>query len=81
MQTIELEAYSKGWTHDQLWHIPNYPRYDQMGLICFVNNETTIGELNKNYITLVKKQPVGDPIISCFYNMQVEQSWIKRINN
>lgn len=39
------------------------------------------GELNKNYITLVKKQPVGDPITNYFYNMQVEQSWIKGIKS
>ncbi|MBI3589831.1 MAG: hypothetical protein HY094_00435 [Candidatus Melainabacteria bacterium] len=78
VKAIEAEALSKGWAHEQLWHIPDYPRYDQMGLICLVEDYTTIGEITEKHIALIKERTVGDPITNYFYNMKVEQPWITK---
>lgn len=78
MKAIEKEAFSKGWTQDQLWLVPDYPIYDQMGLICFVDGQTTISEVTERYIALTHESPTGGPITNNFYNMKVEQHWIKK---
>lgn len=78
VKSIEEEALSKGWTYEQLWCIPPHRRYDQMGLICLVDNTTTIGEVTEKHISLIHEKPVGEPVILNFYNNKVDQPWIKR---
>ena len=78
VKAIEEEALNKGWTYEQLWCIPPHKRYDQMGLICFVEDHTTIGEVTEKHIVLIHERTVGGPVIHNFYNNKVEQPWIKR---
>ena len=78
VKAIEEEALNKGWTYEQLWCIPPHKRYDQMGLICFVDKNTTIGEVTEKHISLIHEKPVGEPVIHNFYNNKAEQPWIKK---
>ena len=78
VKAIEEEALNKGWTYEQLWCIPPHKRYDVMGLICFVDKNTTIGEVTEKHISLIHEKPVGEPVIRNFYNNKAEQPWIKK---
>lgn len=78
VKAIEEEALNKGWTYEQLWCIPPHKRYEHMGLICFIDNRTTIGEVTEKHISLIHEKPVGEPVIRNFYNNKAEQLWIKK---
>ncbi len=64
VKAIETEALSKGWRTEQLWNRPKYSRYDLMGVICFVDNKTIIGEVNEKYIGLIHEKLTRDPVIN-----------------
>ena len=78
VKAIEEEALNKGWTYEQLWKKPKLKVYPDMGLICFVDETTMVGEVTKKHIALIHKKPVGEPVILNFYNKNVEQPWIKK---
>jgi len=78
VKAIEEEALNKGWTYEQLWKIPKYKNYSEMGLICFIDDHITIGEVTEKHIVLLHERPVGGPVINNFYNMLVEQPWITK---
>lgn len=80
VKVIEEEAISKGWTYDQLWKRPKLKNYPEMGLICFIDDKTFIGEVKEKHISLVHEKPIGEPVILNFYNNKVEQPWITKIN-
>lgn len=75
VKAIEEEALNKGWTYAQLWAEPKYKRYDLMGLICFVDDKTTIGEVTEKHIALLHEKPIGVPVVLNFYNLDIEQPW------
>ena len=73
VKTLEEEALKKGWTYEQLWATSNNTDYSKKGLIYFVTDGTTIGEVTEKYIGLIHERPVGGPIIHNFYNNQWSQ--------
>lgn len=79
VKAIEEKALNKSWSYEQLWKIPKHKNYSEMGLICFLDDYTTIGEVTEKYIVLLHERPVGGPVINNFYNMNVMQPWIKKI--
>ncbi len=81
VKVIQEEALNKGWTYKQLWANPNNTDYSKKGLIYFVEGNTTIGEVTEKHIALIHERTVGGTVIHNFYNMSVEQQWIKKINN
>lgn len=78
VKSIEEEALQKGWTYKQLWNKPNNKNYSEMGLICFVDSLTTIGEVTEKRISLIHEKPIGEPVILNLYNNNVQQPWIKK---
>lgn len=64
VKAIEEEALNKGWTYEQLWCKPNYKRYDLMGVICFVDDKTIVGEVTEKHISLIHEKPAGGPVIN-----------------
>ena len=78
VKAIEEEALNKGWTYEQLWATSNNADYSKKGLIYFVADSTTIGEVREKHIGLIHERTVGGPIIHNFYNMKVNQPWIKK---
>ncbi len=78
---IEEEALNKGWTYEQLWAITNNTDYSKKGLIYFVEDGTTIGEVTEKHIVLIHERTVGVPVINNFYNMKVEQPWIRKTHD
>ncbi len=78
VKAIEEEALNKGWTYEQLWATPNNTDYSKKGLIYFVDDETTIAEVTEKHIASIHERIIGGPIINNFYNMKVEQPWIKK---
>lgn len=78
IKVVEEDALSKGWTYKQLWNKPSNKNYAEMGLICFVDNLTTIGEVTEKHISLIHEKPTGGPVILNLYNNHVEQPWIKK---
>lgn len=79
LKAVEEEALHKGWTYDQLWKRPEFRNYSEMGLICFIEDKTFIGEITEKYISLIHEKPLGEPVILNFYNNRVEQPWITKI--
>jgi hypothetical protein len=79
LKAIEDEALDKGWTYEQLWKRPKFKNYSEMGLICFIEDKTFIGEITEKYISLVHEMPLGEPVIRNFYNSKVEQPWINKV--
>lgn len=79
VKVIEEQALSKGWTYKQLWSKPNNIDYSEMGLICFVNDLTIIGEVTAKHISLIHEKPIAGPVILNFYNNKAEQPWIKKL--
>lgn len=80
LKAVEEEALTKGWTYEQLWKKPKFKNYCEMGLICFIEDKTFIGEITGKYISLVHEKPLGEPVIRNFYNSKVEQSWINKVD-
>lgn len=81
VKTIEEEALNKGWTYEQLWANPNNTDYSKKGLVYFVEDGTTIGEVTEKHIGLIHERPIGGPAIHNFYNDRVNQPWIKKLEN
>lgn len=81
VKAIEEEALNKGWTYEQLWATSNNTDYSKKGLVYFLEDGTTIGEVTEKHISLIHERPVGGTVIHNFYNMRVEQPWIKKIEN
>ncbi len=78
VKAVEEEALNKGWTYEQLWKKPKLKVYPEMGLICFVSEDTMVGEVTEKRISLIHKKPIGEPAILNFYNNRVKQPWIKK---
>ena len=78
VKAIEEEALNKGWTYEQLWKRPKFKNYSEMGLVCFIEDKTTVGEVTEKHIALIHERPVGGPVILNFYNMNTEQAQIRR---
>ena len=72
VKAIEEVALNKGWTYAQLWAATNNSDYSKKGLIYFVEENTTIGEVTEKHITLIHERPVGGPVIHNFYNMNIK---------
>ncbi|MBI3590135.1 MAG: hypothetical protein HY094_02000 [Candidatus Melainabacteria bacterium] len=79
VEAIEEEALNKGWTYAQLWTTTTNSDYSKKGLVYFVTDSTTIGEVTEKHIVLLHERPVGVPVINNFYNMLVEQPWVTKV--
>ena len=79
VKAIEEVALNKGWTYEQLWATSNNTDYSKKGLIYFIEEDTTIGEVTEKHIGLIHERTVGGPVIHNFYNMNINQPWIKKI--
>jgi len=80
VKAIEEEALDKGWTYEQLWAIPKNTDYSKKGLIYFVKDHTTIGEIKEEYITLMHERPVKGPVVHIFENkFSDKRPWVKKI--
>ena len=69
VKAIEEEALNKGWTYKQLWATSKNTDYSKKGLIYFIEDYTTIGEVTEKHIALIHERPVGGPVVHNFYNM------------
>ena len=68
VQKVQKEALAKNWTKKDLWQREGW--YDQQGLVCFIDEDTQIGEITEKYIELNKKLPSGEIITTRFYNQK-----------
>ncbi len=64
VKAIEEEALNKGWRYEQLWCKPNYKRYDLMGVVCFIDDKTIIGNVHEESIGLIHERTTGEPVIN-----------------
>ena len=79
VKAIEEKALNKGWTYEQLWAVTNNSDYSKKGLIYFIEDNTTIGEVTEKHLGLIHERTVGGTVIHNFYNMNINQPWIKKI--
>jgi hypothetical protein len=80
VKAIEEKALNQGWTYKKLWNKPKTRDYSEMGLICFVDDLTIVGEVTNKHISLIHEKPTAGPVILNFYNNKTDQPWIKKIS-
>lgn len=76
VMAIRERAMSLGWSDQRLLGNTGrfgFPHGDDYGLVCFVENDTRLGEISRQSIELI--QPAGHALR--FYNPDVEQPWFK----
>ena len=76
---IRERALSLGWQHEWLYGIGNRGIFDpRRGLACFLKAGDRIGEVTQQSIEIIGPPPTE--VRQRFYNPDVDQPWIKRID-
>ena len=78
---IRDQALALGWTMESLYFSDGYERRPiaaRYGVACYIGGEHRIGEVTRQSIELIGPSPIETR--SRFYNPDVEQPWIVRIN-
>lgn len=80
VDAIREEALALGWTTDGLYRSENYERRPfggGYGLVCYIEPGWRIGRVTRQSIELIGPPP-AEPRMR-FYNADVEQPWVRRI--
>jgi len=80
VNTIRDRAVLYGWTESRLYQNRGrfrFPCGDDYGLVCFLDNGRSIGEVTEKHIEIIGSPP-GQTILR-FYNPDVDQPWIRKI--
>ena len=78
---IRDQALALGWTMESLYFCDGYERRPiaaRYGVACYIGGEHRIGEVTRQSIEIIGPSPMETR--SRFYNPDVEQPWIVRIN-
>ena len=78
---IRDQALALGWTMESLYFCEGYERRPlaaRYGVACYIGGEHRIGEVTRQSIELIGPSPIETR--SRFYNPDVDQPWIVRIN-
>ena len=78
---IRDQALALGWTMESLYFSDGYERRPiaaRYGVACYIGGEHRIGEVTRQSIELIGPSPIETR--SRFYNPDVDQPWIVRIN-
>ncbi len=75
IRSIESKALGLGWTLDQLWR--DSKRWNEKGLVCFLKPEHQIDTVTSQFIEVSWLTPQGVRRSSRYYNMRVDQPWLK----
>jgi len=78
---IRDQALALGWTMESLYFCEGYERRPlaaRYGVACYIGGEHRIGEVTRQSIELIGPPPMETR--SRFYNPDVDQPWIVRIN-
>jgi hypothetical protein len=79
VDSIREHALSLGWKESRLYQNRGrfpYPSGDDYGLVCFIRDNTRIGEVASQCIEIIGPPP--EEIRTRFYNPDVDQPWINR---
>jgi hypothetical protein len=78
VDVIAEQALALGWTRERLFD-PGKGLFDpQRGLVCFLKPGDRIGEVTAQSIEII--HPLPSEVRHRFYNPDVEQPWIIRID-
>ena len=78
VDAIRERALALGWQHERLYGVGNHGIFDPWrGLICFLKAGDRIGDVTRQSIEIIGPPP--NEVRQRFYNPDVDQPWIKRI--
>jgi hypothetical protein len=78
VDAIRERALALGWQHERLYGVGNHGIFDpRRGLICFLKAGDRIGDVTRQSIEIIGPPP--NEVRQRFYNPDVDQPWIKRI--
>ena len=78
VDAIREQALALGWQYERLHAVGNHSAFDpRRGLICFLKLGDRIGEVTRQSIEIIGPPP--NEVRQRFYNPDVDQPWIKRI--
>ena len=78
VDAIREQALVLGWQYERLYAVGNHSIFDpRRGLICFLKVGDRIGEVTRQSIEMIGPPP--NEVRQRFYNPDVDQPWIKRI--
>lgn len=79
VDAISEHALSLGWKHERLYGNGNHGIFDpRRGLVCFLKPGDRIGEVTLQSIEIICQPP--SEVRQRFYNPDVDQPWVKRID-
>jgi len=80
VDAIRERALALGWQHERLYGVGNHGIFDpRRGLICFLKAGDRIGDVTRQSIEIIG--PPTNEVRQRFYNPDVDQPWIKRIES
>jgi hypothetical protein len=84
VDAIREEAMAKGWSEARLYQNQGrfrFPCGEDYGLVCFVDGDQEIGEVTERFIEIVHGPKSGRPSTLRFYNPDVPQPWMKKVED
>lgn len=81
VESIRDQAINLGWSEPRLFQNRGrfrFPCGQDYGLVCFLDDGRTIGEVTERYIEIIGPPP--SRTVLRFYNPDVEQPWIRKID-
>ena len=84
VDTIREEAMAKGWSEARLYQNQGrfrFPCGEDYGLVCFVDGDQEIGEVTERSIEIIHGPKSGRPSTLRFYNPDVPQPWMKKVED
>lgn len=78
VDAIRDRALACGWTEARLYQNRGnlrYPCGDEWGLVCALDDNPTIGEVQRRYIEIITRNGVRQR----FYNFDVDQPWLRKV--
>ena len=84
VDAIREEAMAKGWSEARLYQNQGrfrFPCGEDYGLVCFVDGDQEIGEVTERSIEIIHGPKSGRPSTLRFYNPDVPQPWMKKVED
>jgi hypothetical protein len=84
VDAIREEAMAKGWSEARLYQNQGrfqFPCGEDYGLVCFVDGDQEIGEVTERSIEIIHGPRSGRPSTLRFYNPDVPQPWMKKVED
>lgn len=84
VDAIREEAMAKGWSEARLYQNQGrfrFPCGEDYGLVCFVDGDQEIGEVTERFIEIIHGPKSGRPSTLRFYNPDVPQPWMKKVED